>query len=306
MFSFKKKKSAVGIDIGSRVTKVAQLSFSSTGHPAIERCDIIQTGLLDEGFEGNLKAYIKENKMTGAPAASSLEDGSMKIRKMELPKMPDLELIEAIKWNLRDIVDGNIDDFAVNFSRIKEDASTDEPKIILTAYAVKKEAVREYQNKIESIGLQAFFIEPSAVTLASTLERCHGEDDSYIAGVDVGYKHALFFIVGKGVFVFSRPLIGINLEAQEKERDNCNQKLAIEIQKSIDTFKVNFKMADVKKIFLSGGGALLPGITDYLKTNLGVETNHLNPFVNLSNVEPYKEMPYSLCAEAIGLAYIQP
>lgn len=304
--NFKRKKSVLGIDIGSRVTKVVQLSFSGTGKPALERCDVIQSGLLDEGFEGSMKSYISENKISNAMAASSFDDASMKIRKMELPKMPDLDLIEAIRWNLRDIVDGDVEDFTINFSRIKEDESMDEPKIMLLAYAVKKEAVREYQNKIESIGLHAFYIEPSAVTLASTLERCHGEDDTYIAGVDIGYQHALFFVIGNGVFVFSRPLVGISLESQEKEKENCNQKLAIEIQKSIDTFKVNFKMTDVKKIYLSGGGALLPGIKDYLRTNLGVQTDFLNPFLSLTNVEAFQEVPSALCAEAIGLAYLQP
>ncbi len=307
MLSMKRKKSVVGLDIGSKATKIVQISFNGTAKPTLDRCDLIPSGTADAEFEGNIKAYLKQNKIGNALVASSIDDNSLKIRKMELPVMPELDLLEAIRWNLRDVVDGNIDDYTVSFSKIIEIEDGDSKKIELTAYAINKNAVLDLQVKIQSLGLQPYFIEPAAVTLATTLERCHGEDagNAYIAGVHIGNNQSLFYVVGKGVFVFSRPLLGIGLEAQEKDPPGFNQKLAIEIQKSIDTFKVNFKMEEIQSIHLSGGGALVGEVRDYLTTNMGIKTDVLNPMTLFANAESFSNVSPPLFAQAVALAYVQ-
>lgn len=306
LFKFKSKSSVLGLDIGSKVTKIAQLSFSSAGKPALNRCELIETGTLDPDFDSKMKSYIKSAKISDSMVAVSLEDPSMKIRKMEIPKMPDADLIEAIKWNFRDAVEGDIEGYVVSFSKISETAEGDGVKYELIGYAVKRDAVENLQLKVAAIGLQAFFIEPAVVTLASMLERSVGEDSGYVSGVHIGYSETLFYVIGKGVFVFSRPLIGINLEAQEKEPKTFNQKLAIEIQKSIDTFKVNFKMQDITQLYLSGGGVFLPDIQEYLSTNMGLKTERLNPFVKLDNTDTFQGVRPELFVQAIGLAYLTP
>lgn len=306
MIGMSSKKSVIGLDIGAKTTKVAQLKYTGTDKPILERCDLIQTGFHDEEFHGNLKAYLRENKIGNALVASSIDDPSMKIRKLQLPKMPDLDLVEAIKWNMRDVVDGDVEEFAVDFSRIEEFEEGDVTRLDIMAYAVKKSVIHEYKTKIESLGLQPFFIEPASVTLASTLDRCSSDDQGYLAGVDIGYSKTLFYVIGKGVLVFSRPVLGVNMEAQAKDPGKFFQKLAIEIQKSIDTFKVNFKMEEIRSLKLTGGGALLDGVSDYLKKNLGVETTILNPLVTLSHGEKFSNGEAALFAQAVSLAYLQP
>lgn len=306
MFEWKNKKSIIGLDIGSKTTKLVQLRYNGTEKPTLEKCHLIPTGIHDEEFVGNVKECLRVSKLSHVMVASSIDDASVKIRKVELPKMPEADLIEAIKWNLRDIVDGNIDEFTVSHSRIEEHEEGDVTKLDVMAYAIKKSAVQEYQAVIESLGLQPFFIEPAAVTLASTLGRCVEDDTSYRAGVHVGYNHTLFYVIANGIFVFSRPMLGMNLANQEKDPEHFPQKLAIEIQKSIDTFKVNFKMEDIKYIELSGGGALLENMSEYLTSNLGIKTNILNPFVSLSNVEQHQDIQPALFVQAVGLAYLQP
>lgn len=303
---FNQKKSILGLDIGSKMTKLAQLSFNVSGKPVLERCDLLETGRLDPDFESKLKAFIKSNKLGNSLVASAIEDPSMKIRKMELPKMPDADMIEAIKWNFRDAVDGEIEDFMISFSKISDSEDADGAKVTIMGYAIKKTSVEDYQQLITSVGLQAFFIEPAAVTLAAALERVHGDDGGFVAGVHIGFSETIFYVIGNGVFVFSRPLIGINLDGQIKEPKTFNQKLAIEIQKSIDTFKVNFKMQDINHLYVSGGGALVPDTLGYLTTNMGLKTELLNPFVVLENTTQFEGVQPTLFTLAVGLALLTP
>ncbi|HLD43982.1 MAG TPA: pilus assembly protein PilM [bacterium] len=306
MLNLKKSKAVLGIDIGSKTTKFMQIVFTGTEKPIIQLCKLMPSGTADETFESNLKIFLRDNKIVTPLAACSIDDPSMKIRRMELPKMPEPDMIEAIKWNLRDLVEGDVDHFTVNYSIISENPKDETVPMEIVAYAIDKKVVDSYQLKISQIGFQPFFIEPASVTLASTLDRCHGADNAYVAGVDIGFKTTLFYVIGKRLFLFSRPMPEISLEAHQKEPETFNQKLALEIQKSIDTFKVNFKMEEIGTLYLSGGGALLPDLNKYLTMNLGITANTLNPFVTLNPAETLEPgIQPTLFAKAVGLAYLQ-
>lgn len=305
MLSMKKPKSILGLDIGNKITKFAQVKFTGGTKPILEVCTMMPSGFLDEGFDTNLRTFIKENKISNPLVAASMDHPSIKIRKVELPRMPEAELMEAIKWDLRDIVEGEIDDYTVNFSKIP--AASEEAELLqFVAYAVKKVAVSDFQMRLQALGLDPFFIEPMTVSLASSLDRCHSSEGIYIAGVDIGYKNTFFYVIGNKTFVFSRPLLGLNLELHQKEQETFYQKLGFEIQKSIDTFKVGFKMQEINQIYLSGGGSLLPDISQYLTQNLGLQSEILNPFASFGNADTInKDFQPPLFAQAIGLAYIQ-
>ncbi len=303
MFDMKSKKSVMGIDIGSRFTKLVKIGVNKN-QPQLEICDCVPVGSLDADFERLIHDHLKKRHVLSALAASTIDDPSMKIRKVEAPKMPDADLVEAVKWNLRDIVEDDIDKYYVTWSLIREFVDAEARKVEVVAYAIKKDAVVAHQRLIERVGLNPCFIEPASVSLAATLENCLGVTEDYVAGVNVGYHQTLFYIIGKGVFVFSRPMLGIHLQAQEKEPSTFFQKLAIEVQKSIDTFKVNCRMEDVKSLYLSGGGALLPGLVDYLNTNLGMATRLLNPLASFGITEATEEIKPAVFAQALGLATI--
>lgn len=306
MFGMPSKKSVLGIDIGSKATKIVQLAFTGTEKPTLAAASLIDTGFADEGFTGNLKTYLSEHKLHRSSVATSIDHDSMKIRNMEVPKMPHADMVEALKWKLRDVVEGDIDEYTVSYSKISESEGMDSPVVDVVAYAIRKEAVMALKVTLEKMGLLPFFIEPASVTLASTLERCHSDDDRFVAGLDIGWTQTLFYVVGRGVFTFSRPLRDINLELQQKDPENFAKQVAIELQKSIDTFAVNFKMQTISSVYLCGGGSLVPGLAEYLQTNMGLETALLNPFKSLNVKDDLGGARPELFAQAVGLAYLQP
>lgn len=302
---FGSKKSVLGIDIGSKTTKIALLSFVK-GKAKLEKCAIAETGFADEAFIGNLRSFLAEQKVKGLSAAACFDDPSMVIRKMELPQMPEQDFQEALRWSLRDHVEADPSEYVVTYSHLKENPSDQEGTIQqIVAYAVKRQAVQEFKSKLEQVGLSPHMIEPEPVSLASTLDRCEQPYENFIAGVDIGHSHTLFYVIGNGVFVFSRPIKGIDIVDYEKEPQEFSQRLAIEVQKSIDTFQVNFEMQNISALYLSGGGALIDGLDQYLETNMGMVTKFLNPFKTVSGTEAFEGLRSELFAKAIGLAYTQ-
>jgi type IV pilus assembly protein PilM len=307
LFGKNKNQSVLGLDIGNKMTKVVQLIFTGAGKPTLVRCDVVPAGGADESFFANMKAYLNEHSLGNSMVAASFDHASMKIRKFELPKMPEPDLIEAIRWNFRDVVVGNIDDYSVEYSMIRDATVGDEnAQVEVVGYAVLRAEVLKFKTTLERLGLQPFIIEPRAVSLAATLERCQPDEEHYQAGLDIGGDQSLFYVVGKGRFVFSRPLNELGHEQAKKDPEAFPRLLAIELQKSIDTFTVCFKMETIRRVFLTGGGALVFGLTDYLSTNLGLEAAQLNVFSTLDGVERFSDVQSQLFAQAVGLAYCQP
>ncbi len=302
---FSANKKILGIDIGAKTTKIAQLSFSG-GKAKLERCALAETGFLDENFLTQIKNFLSENKVRGLPAAASFDDPSMIIRKMELPKMPDPDLREAIRWNLRDLVESDLSEYTVTYSLLEE-VSTDGENVTLriVAYAVRRQAILDFRAQIEKMGLTPRMIEPEAVTLAAILDRCEEPDEEFAAGVDIGYNHTVFYVVGKRSFVFSRPIRGVDFSGYEKDTLEFPQKLAIEVQKSIDTFQVNFEMQHIGKLYLSGDGELIQDLDAYLEVNMVMKTTFLNPFKIVTGADGFANLRPQLFAKAIGLAYAQ-
>lgn len=302
----KNAKSTIGLDVGSKKTKIVQLAFTGKAQPELVTCELLDTGLSDESFAANMKAYLGDAGLKGQLTAASFDDASIVIRKFELPKMPDADLVEAIKWNLRDHVSGDIENFTIKYSKLGEVEDGDLVKLDLVVYAANKTNVLDFKLKIESLGLPLFMIEPAAVTLASALDRVCPDEENHIVGLDIGYQKTKFYVIGKRNFVFSRPIGGICYEQYEKSPDDFPQRLAIEVQKSIDTFQVNFRMQPIKSIHVSGGGALIENLVGYLQTNMGLETSALNPFSTVLVKENQVAARPELFAQAVSLAYLQP
>jgi type IV pilus assembly protein PilM len=81
--------------------------------------------------------------------------------------------------------------------------------------------------------------------------------------------------------------------------------LVVKIQKAIAFHATeNPKKPTIDKILLTGGGAITPGFKEYIKQNIGVETEIANPFINL-NGEAIQKIPQAEACSivtAVGLA----
>jgi len=60
------------------------------------------------------------------------------------------------------------------------------------------------------------------------------------------------------------------------------ERLSTEIKRSFDFYKGQFKKEDIGRIFISGGGARLKGLREYMAGELGAEVDLLTPFKDMA------------------------
>lgn len=216
--------------------------------------------------------------------------------------MPQADLREAIRWKMRDIVEGSIDDYVVRFSLLEESQSEGVKKTTYLGYAVLKKSADNLVKLLQKTGLNPVNIEPSAVTLAAAVDSFHPSDGKWVAGIDLDKDRAQMIIIGGRKLYFERYLQGINIPSPGNATEGLNQKLAAEIQNALDSFSVNFHVEQIDRLIMSGDASNLTGLTDYLIKNVGIKTEIINPFSDIQAESI--ERPY-IYSQAVSLALVK-
>ncbi len=195
---------SIGIDIGSVNVKVVQLSHGAGG-AQLEGWGIIK----HRGDIEKIKAFIKGLKLKG-DIRVNFEDPALKIRRLDLPKMPPDELNEAVKWGIKDVIDGDVDDYIFRHSDIGSEVASDAGKVPLVVFAIPKKIIDERLVFLKQIGLSKVnVVEPDATALANAFNNSYpAPRGGFSVILDLGFKMSIFVVMGLNGIVFSRPITG--------------------------------------------------------------------------------------------------
>lgn len=313
----------IGLDMGSSFIKLLlverhrhRLILQGSGLfcPSPE----IEAGEFSTAALNRIRDAIAREGLSGLSAAANIEDPSLRIRRVELPpQLPANEVLAAVRWSLRDCVEGDIEEYVVRTTPLPSRGDAG----MVVAYAVKRSAVVRQCALIRQLGLRPVTVEPSAVSLLRLCDASCGWSESRYALVDFGTKVSAFTVMEKGTLLFSRPLSGIcedalvkllvrNLEistdaaidvlwnyrrraaaAEAKESaplagvdervqitiQHYFSQILLEIEHSIDAFCLMFQTETLGPIYITGGASYLPGLMDYLHRDLESPLKLLHP-----------------------------
>lgn len=302
-------RDCIGFDMGKGEWKWAKISRPTPERYKLSFLDSTPAPKDPDQFLGALREYVTKKNLGGTPTAVSFHDESLHMKKLELPRMPPEDLKEAVRWQMRDIVEGSTDDYTVHYAPLKETTSGDVTRLALLGYAAKKTVLKNLEMLLTRASLKPFFIEPTPVSLAYTVERLFPTiENEWVGTVDIGLKWAYFMAIGQGKLQYVKTMQQVSLEEAETLSDNYPARLAVEIQHAIDAFSIAYQVEKVEKLFLTGGGATLPNLSERLSQNIGILTQVLNPFqgIEQANNFPLAGQKPFLFGPALGLAFLQP
>lgn len=274
-----------------------------------------------------VQAYLKKHGFAGAKVAVNIEDPSLKIRSMEIAKMPEQDTKIAIRWNFRELIECPIEKYIVDYTPLP---AVSGDNISIVAYGVSEDALAKHIKVVKLLGLNPASVEPNATALLSVFDYNIGwvEEEKY-AIIDIGYQTVNFVVARDRTLLFSRPLAGVSIDKfiKQIQKDTSvsyenaaarlhaiNQgkddpmlasylsQLAVEIQRSIDQIALKFQVERIDAIFLCGDGSIVPGLSAHLEKTLGVKTSILDPFnkIELGDIgRPANPQVYTV---AVGLA----
>lgn len=331
-----------GCDCGGATFKFVQLDPAGDGYR------LEAQGLLEVDWQGDEEAaiarvreFLRERQLHLGKVNLNLSDPALFIRRMELAKMPERDLQLAIRWNLRDMVEGPLEQLLVAYSEIAK-VGADERRLLLT-YGVNDKVVHARKERGSKLGLKVSGIEPNVSALAAAFAyNVECEPGRCYALVDVGYNYGNFLVMIDGKPVYTRHLGDIQLAklavsltstaAQVEERWAALHKFdegmtgfgeresnllrefysrwVVEVQRSIDSYAADSTEPIQEgqwRLYLCGCGSLMPNITEVTAKNIGIETVLFDPFARIvdRSGEPAQVARPGLFAVAVGLAIPQ-
>jgi type IV pilus assembly protein PilM len=316
-----KKKSLVGLDIGSGGIKLLQLketrksfSLEKLGVAPLDPELIVDGTVMDAGRVVEvLKALVEEQKLKVKEVAISVSGHSVIVKKITVPAMTEDELEESIKWEAEQYIPFDINDVNIDSCILGPAEAVDgKEQMSVLLVAVKKDKLAEYTNLVQQAGLTPVVVDVDAFTIENMYEFNYGLDNGITALVNIGSGVMNINILKNGAFTFTRDISigghkytetiqrelnisfeeaeklkkgeeveGANMEALAGVVESVNGEIAAEIQRTFDYFKNTSNQEQIDRIYLSGGGAKLKNLVPYLNEKLSLPVEIVNPFKNI-------------------------
>jgi type IV pilus assembly protein PilM len=316
---FSKKDNLVGLDIGSRSLKVAEITESKRGrelkrfgiteiaHGAIEDGTINDPESVAESIRQLFKAYnIKERNV-----AISIGGYSVIVKKIAVQTMDEEQLQETIHFEAEQYIPFDISDVNLDF-QILGDNETNPNQMNVFLVAAKKEMVNDYVNLANLAGLNPCIVDVEAFALQNTFEANYDTAGDNVALIDIGASKTSLNILKGNNSVFMRDVslgcMQINQkiislidcsydEAEQLKYGGGSDRLSdedlkgiissivadwcTEIRRALDFFYSTYPDDQIKRIILSGGGANIAEFRELLAVEASAEVETINPFRNI-------------------------
>ena len=318
--AFGKKDQLIGLDIGSRSIKAAEIVETKRGstlknfgtidiaHGAIEEGTINDPETVAESLQQLMKSCgIKETNV-----AVSIGGYSVIVKKIIVQTMAEEQLQETIHFEAEQYIPFDISDVNLDFQILGESESNPNQMNVFLV-AAKKEMVDDYINLINLAGLNPCIIDVEAFALQNSFEANYDAVKENIALIDIGASKTSLNILKDSASVFMRDvslgcgqinqkimsLIDCSFEEAEQLKygnppgkhspDDLKGMVSAvvsdwctEIRRALDFFYSTYPEDRIKRVILSGGGANIGEFRDLLATEASADVEMINPFQNFS------------------------
>ena len=309
----------IGLNLGKSIIRAVELekrkdgiyinNFGSYDNPRLnlESKDKTDT----EVFASTLKSFFSEVGFSTPNVVMGLHESSIFMRVIKLPKMSEKELKTSVKFEAEQYIPLPYDQINLSYKLLDPDF-TEKDKVNVQIVAARKDILESYVEICKKAGLVLKAIEPETLALGRVL----GDTPDVPLGtmiLKMGYSGTLIVVVYGGHTRFTRSIPiggdtftkaiqqGLTLEANQAEdykkaygldKFQAEGKvyevlkpiadaLILEVKRASIFFTKHNTSASIKRVIISGGTALMPGLITYIANNLDVEVQVANPLRNL-------------------------
>lgn len=301
---------SVGVDLGASSIKLVCLQKDSAGYR------LMAHGVLQRNNLSQIHDIFSKPAIRSGHVRVNVADSSLKIRRVMLPGVPKNELPEVIKWGMRDVVGGEVDNYVFRYQELPEEPGNSEKPYLI--FAIMRDVLKAKLEFLHQLGIpKPTIVEPSVSALGIAVRQSYslGPEDRCVA-VDMGCTASLFSVMGHEGLFFSRPLgnisgdgltkqigraVGVDDTLAEEYKvtyssanfpedhapkvkkavNNFFTSVVVEIQRSIDAYGAQFPGKPVNKIFFTGGGCQIPEFIKRVSGTLNIAAEILEPFQNV-------------------------
>ncbi len=309
---FGRKKTAVGLDIGSGFVKLVQVDHSGdqpqvlrVGMKPLADDAIVEGEVMDPDLVAEtLRALCQEMGLKRPELVTAIGGHDVIIKKIEMDRMKEADAREVIRWEAEQHVPFDIKSVELDFQILDPDSEGLQMAVLLVA--AKRELVDNKVGLLQTAGLSPAVMDVDAFALHNAFEHNYPEAmDGIVALVNVGHEITNVNILENGVPILTRDIPfgsrrlredlqrerGLSadqaeeiirghgqLEGIEAFVDSAADEVAVGIERASAFLMTRQAGSNLGRIHLCGGGARIPGMASALGRRMSIETSVVNPF----------------------------
>lgn len=304
MFFKKKRQSGwLALDAHPDHLDLVHVKRAANGRPEVVLCDSYRKEGSDTATLARLR---KELKLDQYRCTTLLGSENYQMHQVDAPNVPAAELKTAVRWRVKDVIDYPLDAATVDVLDIPVDRNA--PARNHSVYAVTarnsviESCIRPFNDA--AVPLEVIDIPDLAQRNIAALFEPEGRGVAMLAFYEK--EGILTFTRGGELYLARRievPLAQL-MDADAGRRNQHFERIALELQRSLDNFDRNYNYVPIAKLLL----APLPqeiGLREYLAPNISipVETVELGAVMDFPGVPELKHPArQAQCLAAIGAA----
>ncbi len=324
---FKKSRQVIGLDIGSRTIKIAEVEDKKKNF-ILKKIGVqdVPSGAIEDGSIRNpeavadvIRSLFKAHKIKEKNVAISIGGYSTIVKNITVAKMMEEQLHETIKIEAEQYIPFDINDVNIDFHIIGDNENNPNQMNVLLV-AAKKDMVNDYINLVQMADLTPCIIDVDAFALQNIYEINYMVEGENVALIDIGANKTTLNILKGNYSVFNRDvslgcqqinlkivsLKGCTIEEAEQvyhsdNAENISSKETVEIvssvvtdwcmeiRRALDFYYSTYPEDQIRRIILSGGGANLKKFRQLLAVETSSEVEIINPFGNFTVDSKYDQ-----------------
>jgi type IV pilus assembly protein PilM len=346
MALFGRKKSTVGLDIGSGLIKVAVIDHSKS-QPELVRVAItplladaiVEGEIMDPGIVADaITSCLADAGVTTRDVVTAVGGRDVIIKKIQIERVKEQQARELMRWEAEQHVPFDMESVELDFQILDPEGRGPEMSVLLVA--AKRELVEAKVRVLADAGLNAVSVDVDAFALHNAFELNHPNAlTGVVALVNIGHEVTNINIVEDGVPILTRDLpMGTRRFREDLQRERGlgseeaaallqgfdrsehldavleqrGEEIAVGVERAAAFLASSSRSGtQVNVIYVCGGGSRAPGLIDVLANRLRLPVEAANPLANLVVRDGAFESLVTdevapLLMLAIGLALRQP
>ena len=312
MALFGRKNSTVGLDIGSGFVKVVEVDHSG-GQPEVRRVamrqllpdTIVDGEVMDHALVSDtVSGLFQEIGLKGRDVVTGVGGHDVIIKKIEMDRMSESDARDVIRWEAEQHVPFDIKSVELDFQILNPDDDGVRMEVLLVA--AKRGLVDNKVGLLHEAGVSPNVIDVDAFALHNAFEFNYPDAMAgIVALVNIGHEVTNVNILEDGVPILTRDIpFGSRrvredlqrergLTSEQAERvvqgrepvpgldqvvESAADEVGVGIERAAAFLMTRQSGEGLGSIYVSGGGARIPGMAEALTRRMSVQTHLINPF----------------------------
>lgn len=316
MALFGRKKTTIGLDVGSGLIKVAVIDHGR-GEPELAKVvitplladAIVEGEIMDPGIVTDaIRSAIEQAGLKTKDVVTAVGGRDVIIKKIQIERVKEQQARELMRWEAEQHVPFDMESVELDFQILDPEGDGMEMSVLLVA--AKRDLIETKMRLLTDAGLSTAIVDVDAFALHNAFEVNHPDAMSGVVGlINIGHEVTNINILDEGVPILTRDLtVGTRRFREDLQRErglgadeaeallqgydrsphldavieNRGEEIAVGVERAAAFLASSSRSGgQMRAVYLCGGGARVPGLADALGRRLRLPVEQANPLANI-------------------------